>query len=65
MHDIINLLKNVYAGLDGISVQGLRNQNMVVCCAKGLRTAINALEGIQAAQKAADVQPQKNETKEE
>lgn len=65
MQDIINLLKNVYAGLDGISVQGLRNQNMVLCCAKGLRTAINALEGIQAAQKAADAQPPKNETKEE
>lgn len=65
MQDIINLLKNVYAGLDGISVQGLRNQNMVLCCAKGLRTAINALEGIQAAQQAADSQAQKTETKEE
>ena len=65
MQDIITLLKNVYAGLDGISVQGLRNQNMVLCCAKGLRTAINALEGIQAAQKAADAQTHNPETKEE
>ena len=65
MQDIINLLKNVYAGLDGISIQGLRNQNMVLCCAKGLRTAITALEGIQAAQKEPDATPPKPDTKEE
>lgn len=53
MKDIILLLKNVYSGLDGISVRGLDNQDMLLSCAKGVRSAIAGLEALQEAQMAA------------
>ena len=51
MEDIINLLKNVYAGLDGISVKGLDNQDMLLSCARGVRSAIVGLDGLLAAER--------------
>lgn len=51
MEDIINLLKNVHAGLDGISVKGLDNQDMLLSCARGVRSAIVGLDGLLAAER--------------
>lgn len=50
MHDIINLLQHVYRGMDRISVCGLENQDMLLSCAKGVRSAITGLEAILEAQ---------------
>lgn len=50
MHDIINLLQHVYRGMDSISVCGLENQDMLLSCAKGVRSAISGLKAILEAQ---------------
>ena len=50
MEDIIKLLQHVYRGMDRISVCGLENQDMLLSCAKGVRSAITGLKAILEAQ---------------
>ena len=49
MQDIITILQNIASGMDGIAVRGMEDREMLTSCVKGLRVAIGALEGIQAA----------------
>lgn len=49
MQDIITILQNIVSGMDGIAVRGMEDREMLTSCVKGLRVAIGALEGIQAA----------------
>ena len=53
MQDIITILRNIASGIDGIAVRGMEDREMLTSCVKGLRVAIGALEGIQAAAPAA------------
>lgn len=49
MQDIITILQNIASGMDGIAVRGMEDRELLTSCVKGLRVAIGALEGIQAA----------------
>lgn len=46
MQDIIDLLSQVAAGLDGIAVRGMADREMLSSCVRGLRSAISGLEGL-------------------
>lgn len=58
MRDIITILQNIASGMDGIAVRGMEDREMLTSCVKGLRVAIGALEGIQAAAPAAAEAPE-------
>lgn len=56
MQDIIELLSQVAAGLDGIAVRGMADREMLSSCVRGLRSAISGLEGLaEAAEKQEEV----------
>lgn len=56
MQDIIDLLSQVAAGLDGIAVRGMADREMLSSCVRGLRSAISGLEGLAETVKAPEQQ---------
>lgn len=52
MQDIIELLSQVAAGLDGVAVRGMADREMLSSCVRGLRSAISGLEGLTEAAEA-------------
>lgn len=61
MQDIINLLSQVAAGLDGIAVRGMADREMLSSCVRGLQSAIGGLEGLAEAATAPEQQEEATE----
>lgn len=61
MQDIIDLLSQVTAGLDGIAVRGMADREMLSSCVRGLQSAIGGLEGLAEAAAATEQQEEATE----
>lgn len=62
MQDIIDLLAQISAGLDGLAVRGMADRDMLSSCVRGIQSAISGLEGLR---EAAGAQAQQKEETEE
>lgn len=61
MQDIMELLRQTAAGLDGIAVRGMADREMLSSCVKGIRSAIAGLEVFLEAQRATNTAGQEQE----
>lgn len=64
MQDIMELLRQAAAGLDGIAVRGMADREMLSSCVRGIQSAVAGLEAIQAAQYGTERTGQGPETEE-
>lgn len=64
MQDIMELLRQAAAGLDGIAVRGMEDREMLSSCVRGIRSAVAGLEAILAAQQSTGAEGQGPETDE-
>lgn len=62
MEDIMELLRQAAAGLDGIAVRGMADRDMLSSCVRGIQSAVAGLEAILAAQQGTGAEGQGPET---
>lgn len=64
MQDIMELLRQAAAGLDGIAVRGMADREMLSSCVRGIQSAVAGLEAVLAAQQGTEQTGQRPEIEE-